>query len=60
MTYTETLDKIEAHGTLTREEALTLVFNAEANGEQSWKGVAVVATEVPDSLNYTYEISVEV
>jgi hypothetical protein len=58
MTYLEALDKIEE--SMDRELALTLVMNAEDNGSMSWHGVRVIATEVPDSLRFTYDIYTEV
>lgn len=60
MIYTETLDKIIAHGTMTREQAITLVFHAEDFGSQSFGGVRVTCTEIPDSLRYDYDIHVEI
>lgn len=58
MNYLETLDKITAHRTLTREQAVTLTFHAESFGSQSWNGVRVEATET-GTCGYTYSVTVE-
>jgi hypothetical protein len=59
VTYTETLDKIVAHG-IARKEALTLVLHAEDFGSQSAHGVVVEATELAGSFNYSYDVYTEI